>query len=59
MTDRKKGPSARKGTLVIIGGHEDHTGDKAILNEVARPIPDNHPLPATIAELTSLAPETA
>ncbi|MDB5667040.1 cyanophycinase [Cypionkella sp.] len=37
------------GTLVIIGGHEDHDGDRLILKEVAGLIPDGRLVLATIA----------
>jgi cyanophycinase len=30
----------KKGTLVIIGGHEDHDGDRVILKEVASRVAD-------------------
>lgn len=39
----------RSGTLIIIGGHEDHEGDREILREVARRIPDGRLLLATVA----------
>ena len=47
----KEGRSAtnRQGTLIIIGGHEDHEGDRIILKEVARHIRDGRLVLATVA----------
>jgi cyanophycinase len=39
----------KKGTLVIIGGHEDHDGDRVILKEVASRVADGRLVLATIA----------
>jgi cyanophycinase len=39
----------RQGTLVIIGGHEDRTGDRVILREVARLLPGGKLVLATLA----------
>ncbi len=44
----RKGAEAQ-GTLIIIGGHEDHSGDRVILKEVARLIPDGRLVLATVA----------
>ncbi|WP_309085337.1 cyanophycinase [Chelativorans sp.] len=50
MPDKvKKAGPRRKGTLVIIGGHEDHDGERVILKEVASHIPDGKLVLATIA----------
>jgi cyanophycinase len=50
MGRNAKPSSAKKqGTLVIIGGHEDHDGDMIILKEVASHIPDGRLILATIA----------
>jgi cyanophycinase len=38
-----------EGTLVIIGGHEDHEGDKVILKEVASRVPNGKLVLATVA----------
>jgi cyanophycinase len=38
-----------KGTLIIIGGHEDHEGDREILKEVARHIRNKRLVLSTIA----------
>lgn len=47
---RKRQQSSRgDGTLVIIGGHEDHDHDRVILKEVARLVPDGRLVIATIA----------
>ena len=44
----KTGKSGR-GTLIIIGGHEDHEGDRVILKEVASRIKDRKLVLATVA----------
>ncbi len=51
MPDRKKNGSAPgpKGTLIIIGGHEDHEGERVILKEVAKHVPDGKLVLATVA----------
>ncbi|RUX25196.1 cyanophycinase [Mesorhizobium sp. M7A.F.Ca.US.011.01.1.1] len=51
MSTKKKTSlsKAKTGTLVIIGGHEDHDGDRVILKEVANLIPDGRLVLATIA----------
>ena len=51
MPDRKKKDSAQgpKGTLIIIGGHEDHEGERVILKEVAKHVPDGKLVLATVA----------
>jgi cyanophycinase len=38
-----------KGTLIIIGGHEDHDGERVILKEVAEHIKDGRLVLATVA----------
>ena len=45
----KKTNAEQKGTLIIIGGHEDHEGDKVILKEVARHVRNGKLVLATIA----------
>jgi len=42
-------PNHRRGTLVIIGGHEDREGEKVILREVARHVGDGKLVVATVA----------
>jgi cyanophycinase len=51
MAERKgKTAAARqKGTLIIIGGHEDHDGDRVILKEVAELVENGRLVLATIA----------
>src|SRR4051794_40445677 len=51
MTEKRSTPGkhAPRGTLVIIGGHEDHEGDCLILREVADHISDGKLVLATIA----------
>jgi cyanophycinase len=44
-----KAGQGRTGTLVIIGGHEDHDGERVILREVASRITDGRLVLATIA----------
>lgn len=46
---RGKASSPKEGTLVIIGGHEDHEGNKVILKEVARHVEDGRLVLATVA----------
>jgi cyanophycinase len=47
---QKKAPAhAKEGTLIIIGGHEDHEGETVILKEVAGHITDGRLLLATVA----------
>jgi cyanophycinase len=40
---------SRPGTLIIIGGHEDHEGDRAILKEVASLVSNGRLVLATVA----------
>jgi cyanophycinase len=51
MTERsgKRAAAKRTGTLIIIGGHEDHEGDRVILKEVARLVENGRLVLATIA----------
>jgi cyanophycinase len=51
MTGRKgkSAASKRQGTLVIIGGHEDHDGERVILKEVASLVPNGRLVLATVA----------
>jgi cyanophycinase len=53
MTERKrksKNPAPKRhGTLVIIGGHEDHDGERVILKEVARLVANGRLVLATVA----------
>jgi cyanophycinase len=49
MTKEKTSRRERQGTLVIIGGHEDHEGERIILKEVASHVKDGRLLLATIA----------
>ncbi|WP_028744939.1 cyanophycinase [Rhizobium mesoamericanum] len=46
--ETKTGKSGR-GTLIIIGGHEDHNGDRVILKEVSSRIKDGKLVLATVA----------
>lgn len=46
---RAKQASGKQGTLIIIGGHEDHDGDKIILKEVASRIRNGKLVLATVA----------
>lgn len=41
--------SRKSGTLIIIGGHEDHEGEKVILKEVASHISNGRLVLATVA----------
>jgi cyanophycinase len=41
--------SGREGTLIIIGGHEDHDGERVILKEVAKHVRDGKLVLATVA----------
>jgi len=45
----KKPEKSKRGTLIIIGGHEDHKEERVILNEVARRIKGGKLVLATIA----------
>ncbi len=45
----RKAEENRDGTLVIIGGHEDHDDDRTILKEVANLVPNGKLVLATIA----------
>nr|MDQ2705832.1 cyanophycinase [Pseudomonadota bacterium] len=47
--ESKKKPATKQGTLIIIGGHEDHDGDRVILKEVASHIKDGKLVLATVA----------
>jgi cyanophycinase len=52
MAKNKSGPPEgieSKGRLIIIGGHEDHDGDREILREVARHVNGGRLVLATIA----------
>jgi cyanophycinase len=49
MLKKTKKSSGNEGTLIIIGGHEDHEGDRVILKEVARHIKDGKLVLATVA----------
>src|SRR3712207_858611 len=51
MADRKTSgaPKGPKGTLIIIGGHEDHEGERVILKEVAKHVLDGRLVLATVA----------
>lgn len=48
MTTSKR-TAGKRGTLIIIGGHEDHEGDKVILKEVASHVRNGKLVLATIA----------
>jgi cyanophycinase len=49
MLKKTKNGSGNEGTLIIIGGHEDHDGNRVILKEVARHIKDGKLVLATVA----------
>jgi cyanophycinase len=49
MAKRTKAPGGGQGTLIIIGGHEDHDGERIILKEVAKHVPDGKLVLATVA----------
>jgi cyanophycinase len=49
MARDAKAPRSKQGTLVIIGGHEDHDGERVILKEVASHVPDGRLVLATVA----------
>jgi cyanophycinase len=53
MTTRKatvrRKVSAKQGTLIVIGGHEDHEGDRVILKEVAKLVTNRRLVLATVA----------
>jgi cyanophycinase len=46
---KTKGSNAKQGTLIIIGGHEDHEGERVILKEVARHVTSGRMVLATVA----------
>ena len=48
MSNKKPG-AVKQGTLIIIGGHEDHDGDRVILKEVANRIANGKLVLATVA----------
>ena len=49
MAKEAKTQKSNRGTLIIIGGHEDHDGDRVILKEVASHIKDGKLVLATVA----------
>ncbi|MDR6821067.1 cyanophycinase [Neorhizobium sp. 2083] len=49
MANARKTSGNGHGTLIIIGGHEDHEGEKAILKEVASHVKDGRLVLATVA----------
>ncbi|MDB5506812.1 MAG: cyanophycinase [Devosia sp.] len=50
MSERKeKSPAHKQGTLIIIGGHEDHDGERIILKEVASLVANGRLVLATVA----------
>lgn len=49
VSEINESPRAKRGTLIIIGGHEDHDKDRVILKEVARRIKGGKLVLATIA----------
>jgi cyanophycinase len=49
MDKSRRGRNSKEGTLIIIGGHEDHDGERVILKEFARHVPDGKVLLATVA----------
>ncbi|ARO33751.1 cyanophycinase (plasmid) [Rhizobium sp. NXC14] len=49
MAKETKAAKTGHGTLIIIGGHEDHDGDRVILKEVASRIKDGKLVLATVA----------
>jgi len=49
MLKKTKTANGRDGTLIIIGGHEDHDGERVILKEVAKHVRDGKLVLATVA----------
>ncbi|MBB3166493.1 cyanophycinase [Rhizobium laguerreae] len=49
MLKKTKTGSGQDGTLIIIGGHEDHDGERVILKEVAKHVRDGKLVLATVA----------
>jgi cyanophycinase len=49
MLKKTKAGSGGEGTLIIIGGHEDHDGERVILKEVAKLVRDGRLVLATVA----------
>jgi cyanophycinase len=49
MLKKTKPEGRRQGTLIIIGGHEDHSGDRIILKEVAKHVKGGKLVLATVA----------
>ena len=49
MTKGAKKDSAQDGILIIIGGHEDHDGERVILKEVAAHVRNGRLVLATVA----------
>jgi cyanophycinase len=49
VTNEKPKATGKQGTLIIIGGHEDHEGEKIILKEVASRVQNGRLVLATIA----------
>ncbi|ACS60586.1 cyanophycinase [Rhizobium leguminosarum] len=49
MLKKTKTANGRDGTLIIIGGHEDHDGERVILKEVAKNVRDGKLVLATVA----------
>lgn len=47
--DKRHGRNSRAGTLIIIGGHEDHDGDRVILKEFAKHVHNGKIVLATVA----------
>lgn len=47
--ESERSPPGAEGTLIMIGGHEDHEGERAILREVASHVGDGRLVIATVA----------
>ncbi|MQX97104.1 cyanophycinase [Sinorhizobium medicae] len=49
MAEKRRGRNSKGGVLIIIGGHEDHDGDRVILKELASHVDDGKLVLATVA----------
>ncbi|MBW9064387.1 cyanophycinase [Rhizobium herbae] len=49
MAEKRRGRNSKDGVLIIIGGREDHVGDRVILKELARHVDDGRLVLATVA----------
>jgi cyanophycinase len=49
MAEKRRGRNSKDGVLIIIGGREDHDGDRVILKELARHVDGGRLVLATVA----------